>query len=195
MLHTLEGPGGLPLGTEGKMVSLISGGIDSPVSTWMMMRRGSPVDLIFISLANPIDTKHFLNKALILYSNWYSGYNPYIYIVDASRLITDYLFKGKMKYANVSYKRKMYEIAYFLFLIFSIKRSFIFSASIFLSLNLITLTDEKDFIPIILEISEEISSFDITNILPLSLINVPFLPLFLIVLSFLWKKKQVNYTC
>ncbi|EQB69660.1 MAG: hypothetical protein AMDU5_GPLC00003G0210 [Thermoplasmatales archaeon Gpl] len=111
MLHTLEGPGGLPLGTEGKMVSLISGGIDSPVSTWMMMRRGSPVDLIFMSLANPIDTKHFLTKALILYSNWYSGYNPYIYIVDASRLITDYLFKGKMKYANVSYKRKMYEIA------------------------------------------------------------------------------------
>lgn len=111
IMQTFEGPGGLPLGTEGKMVSLISGGIDSPVSTWLMMKRGSPVDMIFISLANPIDTKNFLKKAFILYSNWYSGYNPHIYIVDASRLITDYLFKGKMKYANVSYKRKMYEIA------------------------------------------------------------------------------------
>ena len=111
IMQTFEGPGGLPLGTEGKMISLISGGIDSPVSTWMMMRRGSPVDMIFISLANPIDTKNFLSKALILYSEWYSGYNPFIYIVDASRLITDYLFRGKMRYANVSYKRKMYEIA------------------------------------------------------------------------------------
>ncbi len=111
ILEDYEGPGGLPLGTEGKMVSLISGGIDSPVAIWLLLRRGSPVDMIFISLANPIDTKTFLQKAQILYSKWYSGYNPNIFIVDASRLITDYLFKGRMKYANVSYKRKMYEIA------------------------------------------------------------------------------------
>jgi thiamine biosynthesis protein ThiI len=106
-----EGPGGLPLGTEGKMLSLISGGIDSPVATWMMMRRGSPVDMLFISMAHPIDTATFLKKAEILYSNWYAGYDPDIYIVDCSRLISDYLFKGKMKYSNVSFKKIMYNIA------------------------------------------------------------------------------------
>lgn len=36
----IPGPGGLPLGTQGKFLSLISAGIDSPVATWMMMRRG-----------------------------------------------------------------------------------------------------------------------------------------------------------
>ncbi len=36
----VEGPGGLPLGTQGTAVALISGGIDSPVAAWLMMRRG-----------------------------------------------------------------------------------------------------------------------------------------------------------
>lgn len=34
------GPGGLPTGTGGKVVSLISGGIDSPVATYRMLKRG-----------------------------------------------------------------------------------------------------------------------------------------------------------
>ncbi len=36
----IPGPGGLPLGTQGRFLSLLSAGIDSPVATWMMMRRG-----------------------------------------------------------------------------------------------------------------------------------------------------------
>jgi thiamine biosynthesis protein ThiI len=36
----IPGPGGLPLGTQGKFLSLLSAGLDSSVATWMMMRRG-----------------------------------------------------------------------------------------------------------------------------------------------------------
>lgn len=39
----IQGPGGLPLGTQGKVVSLISSGIDSPVATYLMMKRGCEV--------------------------------------------------------------------------------------------------------------------------------------------------------
>lgn len=39
----VQGPGGLPLGTQGKVISLLSSGIDSPVATWMMMKRGCQV--------------------------------------------------------------------------------------------------------------------------------------------------------
>ena len=39
---------GLPYGTQGKMVSLFSGGIDSPVSTWMMMKRGAHIIPLFM---------------------------------------------------------------------------------------------------------------------------------------------------
>ena len=34
------GAGGLPIGTGGRLVALMSGGIDSPVAAWRMMRRG-----------------------------------------------------------------------------------------------------------------------------------------------------------
>ncbi|WP_457614541.1 hypothetical protein [Methanopyrus sp.] len=34
------GPGGLPVGTQGSALCLISGGLDSPVAAWMAMRRG-----------------------------------------------------------------------------------------------------------------------------------------------------------
>ena len=38
-----EGPGGFPLGTQGRTVPLVSGGIDSPVAAWEMMRRGCEI--------------------------------------------------------------------------------------------------------------------------------------------------------
>lgn len=37
------GPGGLPVGTSGRAVALVSGGIDSPVAIWMAMKRGLSV--------------------------------------------------------------------------------------------------------------------------------------------------------
>lgn len=39
----IKGIGGLPIGTQGKVIALVSGGIDSPVATFMMMKRGCEV--------------------------------------------------------------------------------------------------------------------------------------------------------
>ena len=39
--------GGLPYGSSGKGVSLLSGGIDSPVATWMMAKRGVEVEGVY----------------------------------------------------------------------------------------------------------------------------------------------------
>jgi thiamine biosynthesis protein ThiI len=36
----LQGPGGLPSGTSGRVLVLLSGGIDSPVAAWKMIKRG-----------------------------------------------------------------------------------------------------------------------------------------------------------
>ena len=41
-----EGAGGLPCGVGGRALSLLSGGIDSPVASWMMAKRGVIVDMI-----------------------------------------------------------------------------------------------------------------------------------------------------
>jgi len=40
---TVSGPGGLPVGTGGRVVASLSGGIDSPVAAWMLMKRGCQV--------------------------------------------------------------------------------------------------------------------------------------------------------
>lgn len=39
----IAGPGGLPVGTQGKLIVLLSGGIDSPVAAYMMMKRGCQI--------------------------------------------------------------------------------------------------------------------------------------------------------
>ncbi|ADB57260.1 tRNA uracil 4-sulfurtransferase ThiI [Archaeoglobus profundus] len=46
----IKGVGGIPLGVEGKLVSLFSGGIDSPVATWLMMKRGCEVVPIYFDI-------------------------------------------------------------------------------------------------------------------------------------------------
>jgi thiamine biosynthesis protein ThiI len=45
-LEKVEGAGGLPVGSSGRVLALLSGGIDSPVAAWRMMRRGCRVDFV-----------------------------------------------------------------------------------------------------------------------------------------------------
>jgi thiamine biosynthesis protein ThiI len=49
-LEKRAGPGGLPLGTQQPVVALVSGGIDSPVAAWQVMRRGAPVIPVYLDL-------------------------------------------------------------------------------------------------------------------------------------------------
>jgi len=41
-----EGTGGLPVGTGGRLMALLSGGIDSPVAAWRLIRRGCRTDFV-----------------------------------------------------------------------------------------------------------------------------------------------------
>jgi len=45
-VEKIQGAGGLPSGTGGKVLCLISGGLDSPVAAWRMMRRGCRVQFV-----------------------------------------------------------------------------------------------------------------------------------------------------
>ena len=44
---TISGPGGLPVGTNGKGMALLSGGIDSPVATYMIAKRGVQMEAVY----------------------------------------------------------------------------------------------------------------------------------------------------
>ena len=49
-LEELPGPGGLPLGSQRPVVALVSGGIDSPVAAYEIMRKGCPVLPVYVDL-------------------------------------------------------------------------------------------------------------------------------------------------
>lgn len=46
MSETVYGPGGLPVGTAGKSLLMLSGGFDSPVAGYLMMKRGIQLEMI-----------------------------------------------------------------------------------------------------------------------------------------------------
>ncbi|MEA2046205.1 MAG: tRNA uracil 4-sulfurtransferase ThiI [Euryarchaeota archaeon] len=71
--EVVPGVGGLPLGSQPRMVALVSGGIDSPVAAWMMMRRGCPVSLLYFDPRPYADARaQALGSAEVL-RRWTSG--------------------------------------------------------------------------------------------------------------------------
>ena len=45
--ETIPGPGGMPIGTAGRAMLLLTGGIDSPVAGWMIPKRGVTIDATY----------------------------------------------------------------------------------------------------------------------------------------------------
>lgn len=60
--QTIQGSGGLPVGTGGKAVMMLSGGIDSPVAAYYGMRRGVKLDMVHF-FSPPYTSEQALAKA------------------------------------------------------------------------------------------------------------------------------------
>jgi thiamine biosynthesis protein ThiI len=73
--------GGLPIGTQDRVLCLISGGFDSVVAAWMLMSRGCTVDFVHFSL-NCAQSDHALAVAGELVSTWGFGMNPTVHLVE-----------------------------------------------------------------------------------------------------------------
>jgi thiamine biosynthesis protein ThiI len=73
--------GGLPLGTQGRVLCLVSGGFDSVVAAWMLMSRGCPVDFVHFSL-NCAQSDHALAVARELWMRWGHGTQPVVHLVE-----------------------------------------------------------------------------------------------------------------
>ncbi len=71
------GPGGLPVGTSGKGLLLLSGGIDSPVAGWMTMKRGVDVAAIHFD-SYPLTSERARQKVVDL-ARVLAGYRGGVY--------------------------------------------------------------------------------------------------------------------
>lgn len=108
----LKGPRGLPLGTAGKVVCLISGGIDSPVAAWMMMKRGCAIVPLFAYFprgGDESDLRRYLNVIHAL-EKWSIGepIEAYVYRHEHNLLA---FRKLEPKYVCVLCRRMMYRVA------------------------------------------------------------------------------------
>jgi len=87
--ETLRGPGGLPTGSNSPVLSLISGGIDSPIASYMTMKRGCALDFITFH-SSPYTPQESVDK-----------------VVDLVKIINSYQKTGKLLLCNLAPFQKL----------------------------------------------------------------------------------------
>jgi thiamine biosynthesis protein ThiI len=102
------GPRGLPVGVGGRALSLFSGGFDSPVATWMTMRRGMALDLLVCDLGGCGQVDTALGVARDLVDAWAPGVEPAAHVVDLAPVVAALRARVDGGIRQVVLKRVMY---------------------------------------------------------------------------------------
>jgi len=105
------GAGGLPSAVQGKAVALMSGGFDSAVAAWRIMKRGVAVDFVFCNLGGAAYERMVLQVTRVLVERWALGYRPRLHVVDFAEVVAELKRVVKPGYWQVLLKRLMYQTA------------------------------------------------------------------------------------
>lgn len=107
----LAGPGGLPLGVEGQALALLSGGFDSAVAAWQMMKRGVAVDFLFFNLGGRAHEEGVQRVAKLLSETWIYGHRPVLHAVDFRPVVEALQASARPRFWQVLLKRLMLRVA------------------------------------------------------------------------------------
>lgn len=110
-LERYEAPGGLPVGSNGRMMALLSGGIDSPVAAYLAMKRGCAVDFVTFHSAPytpPETTEKVALLAALLNAYQHPGKLFLCNLAPLQKLIRD---RCNERNRTVLYRRAMLRIA------------------------------------------------------------------------------------
>lgn len=110
-IEKLPGQGGLPVGTSGKVVCLLSGGIDSPVAAYRLMKRGCSV--IFVHFhSHPYQSKISQEKAgdIVDVLSYFQN-SSRMYLIPFGDIQKEIVLNAPAKYRVVLYRRMMMRIA------------------------------------------------------------------------------------
>jgi thiamine biosynthesis protein ThiI len=107
----IQGIGGLPVGVSGKVLVMLSGGIDSPVAAWQMIKRGAKA--VFIHFYSyPYTDKASLEKVIeIAQILAVSNYRSTIYLVPFADLQQTIVTATPAPFRVLLYRRMMTRIA------------------------------------------------------------------------------------
>ena len=107
----IEGPGGMPVGVSGQVACLISGGIDSPVAAYRMVKRGCRASFIHFS-GRPLvsraseDKVHELVRHLTTFQ-----YDSRLFVVPFGEIQREIILSAPAPLRIVLYRRMMIRIA------------------------------------------------------------------------------------
>ena len=107
----IPGPGGLPRGSGGRMLALLSGGIDSPVAAYEIMRRGALLDFVTFHshpYTPPASVRKTTDLARRLYDFQHDGKLFAVNLLKAQKYIRD---NCREKYRTILYRRMMMRIS------------------------------------------------------------------------------------
>lgn len=107
----VPGPGGLPLGAEGRALALLSGGFDSGVAAWTMLRRGVALDYVFCNLGGDAYRRMVVEVAKHLADRWSYGTRPRLTVLDFVPVVEELRRAVAQPYLQVALKRQMYRAA------------------------------------------------------------------------------------
>ena len=105
-----NGIGGLPVGTAGNLISLISGGIDSPVASYMMMKRGAKIVFVHFKNKTINNTGDDKIKNLVKKLSRFQGKSK-LYIVPFEEFQKEIIAKIPAKNRMIIYRRIMFKLA------------------------------------------------------------------------------------
>jgi thiamine biosynthesis protein ThiI len=111
--EALQGAGGFPVGSQGKVVCLLSGGIDSPVACWLAMKRGCTIVPVYFDnapLTDETTSDRSLEAARKLFE-WSIGYPRRTYIVPHGKNMETFMQEAPRKLTCIFCKRMMYRVA------------------------------------------------------------------------------------
>jgi thiamine biosynthesis protein ThiI len=106
-----RGPGGLPLGVEGRAVALFSGGFDSAVAAWQLQKRGVECDLVFCNLGGTAHLREVLRVAVHLATRWSYGSRPRLFAIDFEPVAAALRAHTTTRYWQILLKRQMLRAA------------------------------------------------------------------------------------
>ncbi len=107
----INGPGGLPTGSSGKVICMMSGGIDSPVAAYMMMKRGANV-ILFHAQNKTITQKQTQDKIEKLAAKLSEYQKPIkLYTVPFDQIQKQIIANTESSYRMIIYRRFMHCLA------------------------------------------------------------------------------------
>jgi len=105
------GAGGLPVGVEGRAVALVSGGFDSAVAAWLLLKRGVQLDYVFCNLGGAAHRLGVLRVMRAIAERWSYGYRPRLHEIDLAPLARQLQERTRSRDWQIHLKRLMLRAA------------------------------------------------------------------------------------